>query len=196
MSIFSNNRNTNQAISQRQMLSQKYQGARSNLLLVLAFTLINIVLLFAKANTYFLFSAFVPYQMVVEGMYYCGKLPEEAYAGYYHQMDFLNDSFLYTMVAIAAIILVVYLLCWIFSKKYKSGWLIAALVFFLLDTLALVLMTYTDIANNIVDYVFHGWVIYSLISGISANAKLKALPEEEIPAPVDEYQEIEPVDEA
>ena len=54
----------------------KYNSSIANLLLVVAFSVINIVLLVTNANTYFLFSAFIPYFVVDYGMYFCGLYPE------------------------------------------------------------------------------------------------------------------------
>ena len=42
-------------------LESKYNKSIANLLLVVIFTVINIVLLVLNANSYFLFSAFIPY---------------------------------------------------------------------------------------------------------------------------------------
>ena len=47
---------------------QQYNTARLNLLLMIAFTLLNIVMLFAEANYMLLFSATVPYYAVVMGV--------------------------------------------------------------------------------------------------------------------------------
>ena len=64
-------------------------------------------------------------------------------------------------------------------------WMITALVFFSLDTLAMLSMGIG--ADSIIDIVFHVWVIVSLSMGISACSKLKKLPPEEIE--VTEYAE-------
>ena len=72
-----------QQLSQQQVLTNKYMGARHNLLLVVVFTLINIVLLLVQSNTYFLFSATIPYFLADLGMVLCGKYPAE----YYVDMD-------------------------------------------------------------------------------------------------------------
>lgn len=52
----SNNRN----LSQTAVSRQKYSAARSNLLLMLALTAVNLVLLAAQTDTMLLFSATVP----------------------------------------------------------------------------------------------------------------------------------------
>ena len=181
MSLFTKNQANAVQLSERVMLENKFKNSRHNILLVVAFTLINIILLVTQSNTYFLFSAFVPYMLADLGMYLCGKYPTEFYGEELSEITFLNDGFLAVMLVIAAVILVFYGLCWLLSKKMSKGWMIAALVFFVLDTVLLLVMQGIDM-SMILDYVFHGWVIVSLCTGISAAKKLKNLPEEpEIP---------------
>ena len=173
--IFSN-KNTQQ-LSQRELLTNKYMGARHNILLVVIFTLINIVLMLANSNTYFLFSASIPYYLVDLGMFLCGKYPQEYYVGM-GETEFFANSFLVVMIVIAAVILALYLLSWILSKKPRVGWMIFALVLFVLDTLFMLLIMGIT-ADMIVDIVFHAWVVISLTNGIVSYFKLKKLPVEE-----------------
>lgn len=173
-----NQKNQNgQQVSQRQLLESKYGGSRHNLLLVVVFTLINIVLLVTNSNTYFLFSAYLPYLAADLGMLMCGLYPAEVYGGSTAGMEFLGKGFLAAMLGFGAVILILYLLSWIFSKK-RVGWLIFALVFFSIDTAVLLLLNGIS-SDIIVDIVFHGWVIFSLGNGIASYYKLKKLPEEE-----------------
>ena len=169
----------NGPIDERYVMERRYNSARMNLLLAMILTFINIVMTMLGTGTYFLFSIFVPYYVVDMGWFLCGKYPVEYYAEF-GEMEFLPDSFLITMVVIAAVVLVLYLLAWVFSKKHM-GWMIFALVFFAIDTLAMILI-YLDAgidAGVIVDLVFHIWVFVYLILGVQANAKLKKLPPEE-----------------
>jgi thiol:disulfide interchange protein len=98
---------------------------------------------------------------------------------------------LVVLIAVAAVICVLYLLCWIFSKQRRVAWLIVGLVFFALDTVFMLLGGIS--ADRILDIVFHGWVIISLTGGIIAHSKLKKLPAEE-PAPVAESVQTEETD--
>lgn len=164
--------------SKRATLEGTYNTSVHNLLLVIAFSVINIVLLVANASTYFLFSAFIPYFITDCGMFFSGSYPAE----YYYDMGdfvFSNKSFLTVTVVIAAIILLLYFLCWFFAKKQKVGWLIAAAVLFGVDTLAMFALNGFSI-DSILDVVFHIWVIWSLINGIITYYKLKKLPEEDL----------------
>lgn len=174
-------KNTPQQPSQQEVLSGKYQSARHNILLIVVFTLINIVLLVTNSNTYFLFSASIPYMIVDIGMALCGKYPAEYYAGELSGMAFMSDTFFAITLAVAAVFLVLYLLSWIFSKKPRVGWMIFALVFFAIDTVGMLLLMGIS-TDAIMDIVFHGWVIFSLTNGIISYFKLKKLPEEDFVA--------------
>ena len=177
MALFKNNQNTQQ-ISQRALYEGKYNSARANLLAVILFTLVNIVLVLTNSNRYFLFSAFIPYIIAGVGMEICGKLPAEYYAEYGSMEPFFDNTVFAVMIGIAALFIVIYLLCWLLSKKYKVAWLVVAMVLFALDTVSMLLLS-GDLSDSVIDIVFHVWVIYYLISGISAYKKLKDLPEEE-----------------
>ena len=178
-SLFQNNRPT--PFSPRQVLEHKYNAARSNLLLVIVFTVVNIVLLAAKSNLYFLFSASIPYFLTDLGMALCGMHPDEYYEGIGASVEFLPNTFFFVMLVLAFITVTLYFLCWLFSKQQRVGWMIFALVLFALDTLALFFLVGISV-DSIFDILFHGWVLYYLIVGLSAHAKLKKLPPEEEPA--------------
>ena len=152
------------ATSPRQLAENKYKIARGNLLLMIVFTLLNIVLLFTGSDVMWLFSATIPYYVVIFGV-----VSEDA-------------VFLTINVVIAAIGLLAYLLCWIFSKK-RYGWMIAALVMFIVDTLAMVgLFLLAGEFSGIMDLVFHAWILYYLFLGVTNGRKLKQLPEEVVNA--------------
>ncbi len=152
----------------------KYLNARSNILLVVIFSVLNIVLLLTQTNSYFLFSAFIPYVLVDLGMFMCGIYPAEYYADV-EDMVYLDSSFLAVTIVIAMIIIGLYLLSWIFTKKLKIGWMIFALAFFSVDTIAM--LTFNGFAiESLLDILFHGWVIFSLVNGIINYNKLSKLP--------------------
>lgn len=149
--------NRTQNMTLRQGLEQKHKSGRSNLLLAIILTVVNIVLLFTGSETMLLFSISVPYYAVIFGVIF----EEQA------------------MIIIAAVILAVYFLCWLLSKK-RVGWLIAALVLIILDTLALIgFYVLAEEISGILDLVFHAMIIYYLAVGISSAKKLKNLPPEE-----------------
>ena len=88
---------------------------------------------------------------------------------------------------ISLVIIALYALSYFLSKKQKVGWMIAALAFFVIDTV--VMFWYYGLANTemLLDVAFHVWVIVSLSMGIHAYFKIKSLPPEEeaVPMPAD-----------
>ena len=159
----------------RNSLQQRYTTARMNLLLVVLFTAVNIVMLLTKNFTYFLFSASIPYFLVDLGMLYCGLYPPEWYVeAELVGIEFFEIDLLIILTAVSVVILLLYLLCFFLSKNMNAGWLIAAAVMFGIDTAAMFLLTGSD---GIIDIIFHAWVMYYLIFGISAVGKWKALPD-------------------
>ena len=148
-----------------------------NLLLVVAFTAINLILLITNANSYFLFSAFVPYFIAGLGMMLCGRFPEEYYEGM-EELTFFDNSVFAVLLIIAFALTLLYLLAWFMSSKNRSGWLVFALVFFAIDTVGMIFIDGISF-EAILDIAFHGWVIYYLVIGINAAKKLKELPPEE-----------------
>ena len=167
-------------ISPRAKLAQQYTAARSNLLLVVLFTLVNVILALASSDKYFLFSAHIPYIIVSIAMLLCGRYEEEFYLEVLGGVPeyFLSDTVFYVMLAIAFVCIALYLLCFFFSAKGRWGWLIVSLVFIIADTLYL-FYNWGISLDSVLDYLFHAWIIYYLIKGITAIRKLKALPEEE-----------------
>ncbi len=176
MANFLNKSNYNNR-TPRQMLEAKYKGSINNILLIIVFTVINVVLLVTNSDRYFLFSAFVPYYLADLGMYFCGMYPAEYYYGIVDP-QFYGKWFLAVTIAIGVVILSVYLLCWFFAKKKKLPGLIIALVLFVIDTLAMLYIIGIS-EDMILDLIFHAWVIISLVLGIVNYVKLKKLPEEE-----------------
>ena len=182
--LFKNNQQ-NTDFTPRQRLENKYNGTKGNLLLVVVFTVINLVLLITNANTYFLFSAYVPYAILDLAMFFCGKYPAEYYAEL-GEMPFLNSTVFYIVIAVAFVIVLLYFVSWLFIKKGKNGWLVFSLVFFSFDTAVMFLLNGID-TSMIMDILFHAWVIYSLAQGIDAYKKLKKLDMEEAEKQNDEF---------
>ena len=164
-------------MTEKQRLTNKYNTSRNNILLVVVFTLINSVLLFTGSDSYFLFSASIPYYFTLFGLLYTGRMPADWYEGW---DDFVPDpdTVLAVYLGIAIIAVVLYALCWLLSKKKGYGWLIVALVMFAIDTAGMFYLAGFS-ADMILDIVFHGWVLVSLVSGVITAKKLKKLPEED-----------------
>ena len=152
-------------IESRENLLRKITSARHSLLLIMIFTVINMVMALLDSGSYFLFSISVPYYMTLLGML----------------MDYGTvGTYAITGTVIGAVILVVYLLCWLLSKK-KTGWLTVAFVLMIVDTAALALFTFTLYENpaaNLFDFLLHAWMLWDLFKGFTAGSKLKKLPAE------------------
>ena len=170
------------SMNRREQLETQYKAARGNLLLAIIFTVVNCAMAALGTTTYFLFSCTFPYTMVLMGSLCTGRLfsieEYEELVGPAPE-EFLPIWMLFVMMVPAVIALAVYLLCWIFSKK-RVGWLIAATVLFVIDTLFLILF-YGVAVDMILDYVFHAWALFLFIRGIIAHFKRKALQEQEAP---------------
>ena len=166
-------------LTEREKLEGKYNGARTNLLIAIAFTVINVVLLFVDSTSYFLFSLYVPYYIALFGCIYSGNMPAEFYVDDWADAPFLGGSFLTVVLGIVAVILILYFLCWLFSKKNRVGWLICASVFVIFDTIATVALLGIAM-ESIIDIIFHAWLLVSVISGVLAYYKLKKTPEQAV----------------
>ncbi|MGM9637142.1 MAG: hypothetical protein ACI3YK_04050 [Eubacteriales bacterium] len=166
-------------------LQNKLNISRGNLMLVILFTVINCALLIGGSTTYFLFSAIVPYALIATSQYLTGFAPLEAYEGEY-AFEFLPAMVFYVVIAVAAVIVLCYLVCWILAKKHAFAAFLTALILFGIDSLLLFLDTVLGGSIDLsvlIDVAAHVWVIYYLILGLSASVKLKKLPPEaEVPS--------------
>ena len=157
-------------LSPRAALERSYHNSRSNLLLVVLFTVVNVLFAAFGSSYFFLFSAFIPYIAMLFGLSLTGH-------SNYGNEAVVGDWFLYASVAFAAVIILAYLLFFLFSKKHY-GWLIPALVFFVLDSVFFVFFSFSAGFDfgMIIDFFFHGWILFSLIMGIVNGVKLKKMP--------------------
>ena len=150
------------SVSPRKVLENRYNSVRYDILLIFIFTVINILLpLLTDSNTFFLFSAEVPYYIFAIGW---AMVEGE-----------MLSSIVYPLV-LALLITVPYLLFWIFSKK-RYGWMIAALVYFSIDCLFLGAMSLS--LEYLAEIIFHLVALGLLIYGVVLGAKLKKMPKDE-----------------
>ncbi len=133
--------------------------ARSNLLVVIGFSLINVILRLISADTYFLFSASTP-------------------LAFLDIADVIGPEALPVCAVLAFLTIGLYVLCWALSKKHP-GWIVAALVFFIVDTL--VLLGLYELEGLVFDLLIHVWVLYYLITGTVAMVKMKRNPTAPVP---------------
>ncbi|MBR5322400.1 MAG: hypothetical protein IKU48_02495 [Clostridia bacterium] len=170
------NKNQNQ-LNEKQVYERGYTSSYRCILLVVVFTLINCLLLVAKSDTYYLFTAWVPYLLLYLGMYLCGKYPAEYYEGNIADYNFMNNGMFAFLIGAALLIVLLYLVCWYIARKRKVAGIIGGLVLMLIDT-GVMLVWCGVSADMIMDIVFHAWIIFSMISGISGYCKLKKYEKE------------------
>lgn len=160
------NKNMN-AMTPKERYTQLFNTARYNILIICAFTVLNAIMCIAGSNTYFLFSAALPYYLVYSGV----ALANSA---------ILTIAIVFLIVSMGA-----YVACFLLGKKHV-GWMIAALVMFAIDTvffiynfLLLIATDTTGAASSIIDLVFHAWALYYFIAGVVYFFKMKNEPEAE-----------------
>ena len=155
-------------MQQRGFLQRQVNMARYMLLGTVIITVINLALLLAQADVYIVYSASVPYYLGWFGWVMDGYV-----VGQMTRMGML----------LAATVLAVYLLVW-FLAGGRPVWLKVGLGLLIADTallLALVLWMDGSILAFFWEFALHGAVIYELVMGISAQKKLDAMAQEEIP---------------
>lgn len=146
-------------------LEQRFLRSRNNLLLVIAFTTVNVFLLLLNTDLSFLFSATFPIFFVGIGQVFTEQTG--------------SNAFLLIGTVIAFISIALYAVCYFLSKKRKV-FILVALVLFVLDTLLLLWLSLLEFeVSSLIDIAFHVWILYYLIIGVAAWSGLKKLPPEQ-----------------
>lgn len=140
---------------------RNYKIARMNIILAIALTLVNIFV-YMLSETYFLFSVYTSVFFVAVGK-------ESKKLAVQQGNDSYGAAILGVCIAIAIIVLVVYLVFWLLSKKHRWA-MIVLLVLFSVDCL-MVLLNFS--AYSIPDIVIHAFVIYYFILGVKAASNLQ-----------------------
>ncbi len=162
MGLFGNQQNN---LSEKELLMQKVTTARYNMLLVAVLTLVNAVMLLAGADSYFLFSASLPYHLTILGAEFTAQ----------------TGSAIYTVLSVAflAVSVGAYVLCFFMGKKHV-GWLIAALAMFAVDTvyflavyMPICIAAKFSVASIVIDLIFHGYALYYFIMAVVNSFRLK-----------------------
>lgn len=154
----------------------RWRGGAWTLFLIGAFSVLNILMYAFGSDSYFLFTAYLPYSFGIWGVNYL--------TGWY---DTPVDSGIGTFfLSISAVFIILYFVIWFFSRK-KAGWLIAGLVLFLLDTLYMVyaMIASGDPAWFTMDCIIHALAIAEIAVGLHAALKYGKLPVD-VPAPPQE----------
>ena len=137
-------------------LAQRRIGnARSSLLFIVILSIVNIFAI--SGGSYFLFSAYLPQVFIALAVYG-------------------DPSLLMPMIVLSVIYVFPYLLCFILAKKRK-GWMIAALVLFIIDSIFFVIDVLPLFMLGDISFLFDAFIrvyaLVSLIMGVAAYSKLE-----------------------
>ena len=150
-------------IAQIKKDSMAFKRSRGNLLLVVVFTAVNLFMIALNSGFHFPFSA---------------TIPTVTY-------DVISELGYGAVGLIAALAMVsVYLACYLLSKK-RRVFILIALIFFAVDTLLFLFISFgywDDIGSLLIEAVFTAWILFYLITGTAAWARLRKVSAEDIEA--------------
>ncbi len=169
----------------RRRLDDQYKVARFTLLLVLAFTVINLLMRISQTFVFFLFSANIPFYLLDLGMYYGGIYSHPSQGVIAAGYGSLGTLFFALMLGVAVLFVTAYFVCWLLSAN-RAIYLKIAFILFAVDTAFMTLTTLFGLADFsiffLVDLALHGASLYLMGKGIAARRRLLALSTE-APAP-------------
>ena len=171
-------------IKTKEMFARDLKISNGNVLMMIVFTLVNIVLILVNADISFPFSAAVPMYLVLLFSELCGMRSDEFYEANYgsdwQTIEFFESGLFWAVVAIALIMVAIYFVLWYFSKK-KKAFTIVLTVLYAIDTLGLLgfcTLVYAFDFYAIIDFAFHAWVFYYLILALKAWDGMEYAPSE------------------
>jgi len=132
-------------------------------------SIVNILMFLFDSESYFLFTAYIPYFLGLMGVAYLKGMWEYP----------VSPSLGAFLLSVTAVFVILYFVFWFFSRK-KAGWLIAGTAFFALDTAFVVLIALIsgDMVSFLTDIAFHILALVEMILGVNAAFKLKKLPDD------------------
>lgn len=148
----------------REYLTQQKASGRWMILLIVIFTVLNMVLLVCGTERYFLFSADIPHYLTYYGM----------------QMDGGFGGYFVAMLIVALLLLGGYVMSWL--RVSKNGmWLKVALILWTMDTVALIAMAIgmQMFQSRIMDLAIHALLLWEIFQAFRANKRLENMPKEE-----------------
>lgn len=151
-------------------LKKQIAAGRYALLLIQLLTIVNLVMVLLDRGSYFLFSASVPYYLTLLAKGLDNGFADAAWTVF--------GGYTYAALAVSAGILALYFLCWLLSREHP-GWLAAAFVLFLLDSVVMLILThllYGSLLAMPLDIFLHGWALWQLWQAVRSNRKLAKLP--------------------
>jgi len=152
----------------RDQIEKRFYDSRNNLLVVIAFTFVNIVLAITNTDLYFLFSAGIPMYLLYLGSEYSLISGDISFSAFGVIAAFASVS--------------IYGVFWYISKNYK-GWIIAALVYYSLDALLSIRYIASIFGgftfSLMIELLFITWMMYYRVTGTMAWYKLRTMPPDE-----------------
>lgn len=153
----------------KRKLNSWYKAARNGILLVIVLTLFETSFLFGKTPVNFLFSSLLPFYATLGDW---GETSDKLDA-YFENIELLATSsarFLVVTWVVFVVVICLYFLAWLYSKKEGYKWLGFAFCFYLFDTIAV-------FCNSGITIIFwcHVIVLALLARGIYAGIKLKKI---------------------
>lgn len=151
----------------RKKLRQQIQWGRMGILAILAVTLLNQILLLCKVNYHFHFSASLPY--------YLNWLSRQMGLGGFKAMAVILTILVYAC----------YIACWLMSAQRRE-WLVAALGLYAVDTVLLIILAMTLLANPfscLLEILTHGVGLALLWWAVWAANQLSRMPRPRPPMP-------------
>ena len=148
----------------REYLTQQKTSGRWMILLIVIFTVLNMVLLVCGTERYFLFSADIPHYLTYYGM----------------QIDSGFGGYFVAMLIVALFFLGGYAVSWLLVNK-NGLWLKVALILWAMDTVALIVMAIgmQMFESRIMDLAVHGLLLWELFQAYRAHKRLEDMPKEE-----------------
>ena len=152
---------------EKRKLNSCYKMARNSIMLVIILTLFETSFLFGKIPADFLFSSSLPFYATLGDW---GETSDKLDA-YFENIELLATSsarFLVVTWVVFVVVICLYSLAWLYSKKEGYKWLAFAFCFYLFDTIAV-------LCNSGITIIFwcHVIVLALLARGIYAGVKLK-----------------------
>ena len=154
---------------EKRKLNSWYKAARNSILLIIVFTLFDTSFLLGKSPADFFFSSSLPFYATSNNY---GEASDKLDV-YFKNIELLATSesrFLVVTWVVFVVVVCLYFLAWLYSKKEGYKWLVFAFCFYLFDTIVV-------LCNSGITIIFwcHIIVLVLLARGIYAGIKLKKI---------------------
>jgi len=149
-------------------LAVGFARSRANLILMVAFTVVNLFLSIYGSDFYMLFSATLPTILYNAHRIFPGFVAAD-----------MGDF----GIVVAFAVIFFYCICWLLSKRHRV-FIVFALIFFTIDTLIFMYIVFIwfglSDARVFIELAFHAWVMFYLITGAIAWWKLREVSDEDL----------------